>query len=198
MTFNVLVKLFVVKVSVVFQTLGFRSSVEVFEFNLVCCFFFEVKKFGKVLLDLLLLLFVQWLLLFVQVVDDEEIFGIRLVEVYSIDFIVVWLTRTDNITEMVTVIKNIVRWVHKYFHLISNFKLDSNQVDVLLLEKNHNNIGELTSSIDALLQNNSIKLILSTSLIVMDPKLLFCQNLFHIWASLLESQILYVGIENIR
>ena len=99
---------------------------------------------------------------------------------------------------MVTVVKDVVRWVHEHFHLISNFEFDCYQVNVLLLEKNHHNIGELTASVDASLQNNSIKLVLSTRLIVMDPELLICQNLFHIWASLLESDILYVGVKDIR
>ena len=76
MTFDVFVKLFIVQISVVFQTLGLRSCVEVFELDLVCCFFFEVQELCQVLLDLLLLFLVQRLLLLVQVVDYKEVFGI--------------------------------------------------------------------------------------------------------------------------
>ena len=98
---------------------------------------------------------------------------------------------------MVAVVKDVVRWVHEQFHLIGDFEFDCYQVNVLLLEKNHHNIGELTATVDASFQNNSIKLILSARLIVMDPELLICQNFFHIWASLLKSQILYVGVKDI-
>jgi len=151
MTFYMFVKLFVVQISIVFQTFGFWSCVEVLELNFIGRFFFEVQQFGQIMLNLLFLFFVQWLLLFVQIVDDEKVFSIWFVEVNSIDFIIIWLTWADYITKVVTVIKDVVRWVHEHFHLISNFKFYGYQVNILLLEKNHNNIGELTASVDAFL-----------------------------------------------
>jgi hypothetical protein len=114
------------------------------------------------------------LLLFVQVVDNEKVLSVLFIEVDSINFVIIWLTVANYITEVVAVVKDVVRWVDKHFHLISDFEFDSNQVNILLLEKNHHNIRELTTSVNASFQNNSVKFILSSCLVVMDPKLLLC------------------------
>jgi hypothetical protein len=124
MTFYMLVYLFIVQVPVVFQTLGLGSRVEIFKFNLVCRFFFEIQQPRKVYLNLLFFFFVKRLFLLVQIVDNEKVFSILFIKVDTIDFFIIWLAVANNITEMVTVVKNVIRWIYKNFHLISDFKLD--------------------------------------------------------------------------
>tara|TARA_B110000285_G_C15046861_1_gene574779 strand:+ start:723 stop:965 length:243 start_codon:yes stop_codon:yes gene_type:complete len=80
------------------------------------------------------------LLLLIQIVNNEKVLGILLVEVDSIDFFVIWLTVADDITEVITVIQNVISRVDKNFHLISDFKFNRDQVNVSLLEKDHHNV----------------------------------------------------------
>ena len=197
MSLDMFVELIVIQISIILQTFGLRSGVEVLELYLVRRFLFKVQQFRQVLLNLLLLFFVQGLLLLVQIVDDEKVFGVRFVEVDSVDFLMFGLTRANHVTKVVAVVQDVVGWVHKHFHLIGDFEFDCDQVNVLLLEKNHHDVGELSAAVDASFQNNSVKLILRARLIVVDPELLLCQDLFHVWASLRKSLILLVGVKDI-
>ena len=133
-----------------------------------------------------------------KVVDDEEVLRVAFVQidvvVYLIEIRACW---TDNISVVVKLIKHIVTWIYKHLHLSCNFELKTNKVDILLLEKDHDDIWELPALEHMLLQYDSIQLILCPRLIVMDPQVHPAQNVIHLLLLLCKPNVLVGGRENV-
>jgi len=77
----------------------------------------------KVDINLKQFFLIDVLLSFGQVIHDEKVGGISFVQINIVNIINIWLTTIDDITEIVTLVKDIGSRIHKYFWLSSHSHL---------------------------------------------------------------------------
>ena len=75
----------------------------------------------------------------------------------------------NDVTPMITFLKNIVEWVEKYFDLISNFNLKTNEYQAHLFVQNHANFTKFEARKFTSFERGSIQLKLCTIQIVELP-----------------------------
>ena len=116
----------------------------------------------------------------------------------AVDLVKIWLTVVDHITKVISVTKDVFTWIHKHFHLIGDQHLKSNQEDVFLLIKDHGYISKLETLVFVSLQRDSIKLILCSCLIVVDPNFVVSlKDLNHLLLSFQQVLIAWTGSKNV-
>jgi len=77
----------------------------------------------KVDINLKQFFLIDVLLSFGQVIHDEKVGGISFVQINIVNIINIWLTTIDDITEIVTLVKDIRSRIDKYFRLPSHSHL---------------------------------------------------------------------------
>ena len=133
---------------------------------------FPLKNFGQLHANLVLL-FLRNGILLVEVINDEEVFSFGLVQVQIVDPIKIWHAIVDDIAEVIiSWFKNIVIWIDKHHRLIEKANLQCDQENVSFLIKDHDNISEFETTIIFSFQRNTIKLVVSSRLVVVHPDLL--------------------------
>ena len=107
------------------QTRRLDSGVKVLEISLNIFLIFCIKSLSKLLVDIDQFSLVDRLL-FVEVVHNEKVLCLMRRDIDAVDLVKIWLTVVNHVTKVIGVTKDILTWIYKHFHLISNEYLKSN------------------------------------------------------------------------
>ena len=155
-----------------FQRDWLRSGIEILIVDLSIFLVLNFNLFGQGLIDLQQVPLIDSLFL-VEVVHDEKVFSLMRHDIDHVYLVEIRLLIVNDVPEVVCVLKDILRWIHKHLQLIRDKHLQGYQEYILLLVQDHRYVSEPQAFEFDFLQRNSVKLILRSSVVVKSPDLLF-------------------------
>jgi len=102
-------------------------------------------------------------------IHDEEIPCLTLSEINSIDEVKFRTAIMDNVTKIITAVKDKIVWINEHLGLISHIYFKCNKEKALLLIKNHTYIFELEAFKLALFERHAVELVFGSRLVIMHP-----------------------------